>query len=245
MVSEYAQRLYPTLRRDQAFSKLFSADTEEAATIRKAHAVVKNSPMMKSYPIAFGDSPAVAGDNAAVVGDDSSALAELTRRAEKSKRPGEELCSGVRQNLFRPEQQRSGRSRARREQAVSGLTRSSAPRFATAVRDDCPGGSTNQRRGSTARLPVVSMLPGAALDCRGGGRVPRTRLRRAVPCQAKQLRPPVEGFLASRPATNNGRDERRLSAFGAKMDAAQVARRCRFLTERTCRHCESKLLAVD
>ena len=93
LVSEYAQRLYPTLRRDQAFSKLFSADTEEAATIRKAHAVVKNSPMMKSYPIAFGDSPAVAGDNAAVVGDDSSALAELTRRAEKSKRPGESFAA--------------------------------------------------------------------------------------------------------------------------------------------------------
>ena len=46
------------------------------------------------------------------------------------------------------------------------------------------------------------MLPGTALDCRGGGRVPRTRLRRAVPRQAKQLRPPVEDFLASRPATN-------------------------------------------
>ena len=185
--------------------------------------------MMKSYPIAFGDSP-LGGRKCCRRGRRQQRTGRVDPPRREIQTARRKLCSGVRQNLFRPEQQRSGRSRARREQAVSGLTRSSAPRFATAVRDDCPGGSTNQRRGSTARLPVVSMLPGAALDCRGGGRVPRTRLRRAVPCQAKQLRPPVEGFLASRPATNNGRDERRLSAFGAKMDAAQVARRCRFLT---------------
>ena len=71
------------------FVDVFTANDEDGIAIRKAHQIVVKA----SYPIATGDNPAVVGNNTAVVNDDSSALAALTRLAEKSKRPGERFAA--------------------------------------------------------------------------------------------------------------------------------------------------------
>jgi hypothetical protein len=73
LATEDAQRRYPDMRPDAAFTKLFSANTEEAAILRRAHQVVK------SMPAYFDLQPLVVdGKDALNVNDPSEAIRQLT-----------------------------------------------------------------------------------------------------------------------------------------------------------------------
>ena len=48
LVTRAAQKLYPNMRPDAAFAKLFTAPTEDGKLLRKAHQVIKSMPIQVS-----------------------------------------------------------------------------------------------------------------------------------------------------------------------------------------------------
>jgi len=102
LITDHAQRLHPGLRPVQAFSKVFTANDEDGVALRKAHAVIKNSPMMKlAYPVSDGNDVAVT-DGRGTVNDDSDALATLTQMAEKARKPGESFATAFSRTYLDP-----------------------------------------------------------------------------------------------------------------------------------------------
>jgi hypothetical protein len=66
---------------DQAFARVFSANTDESRTIRRAHAMTKRFPnTMVTKPVQVGGAAATAVD------DPTDALAQLQRLAEEQRR---------------------------------------------------------------------------------------------------------------------------------------------------------------
>jgi hypothetical protein len=84
-MTDLAVKRYPGVPRDVAFSKLFSERTEEALTLRKAWAIIKDMPRMTIMPVQVGNGAAVAVDNPV------DALGQLQRLAEATAR----FCNGV------------------------------------------------------------------------------------------------------------------------------------------------------
>lgn len=80
-VTDYAKRQFPNERTDVAFTKVFTGNSEEAATLRRAHAIIKNFPMMMVVaPTQVG------GKDATAVDDPVDALAQLNDLAEEQRR---------------------------------------------------------------------------------------------------------------------------------------------------------------
>ena len=82
-VTALAVTRYPTLKRDVAFSRLFGEQSPEAATLRKAHAIIKGMPMMVVVPVA------TEADD--VDDDDSDAIEALEALAEEQRRRSPDL----------------------------------------------------------------------------------------------------------------------------------------------------------
>jgi hypothetical protein len=80
-VTDLAAKRYPDAPRDVAFAKLFSEQSDEAATLRRAYSIIKNFPMMMVVePVQVDDREATA-----VTGDPYDALmskAEALRRSD-------------------------------------------------------------------------------------------------------------------------------------------------------------------
>jgi hypothetical protein len=74
LVTEHAQREHPGLTPEQAFVKVFTAQTEQGALLRKAHAVTKD--LMSLEPVFVG------GEDARDVNSATKAYEQLMRMAE-------------------------------------------------------------------------------------------------------------------------------------------------------------------
>jgi hypothetical protein len=76
-VTALAQKRHPTLRPDVAFSKLFGEQSEQAATLRRAYAIIKNFPMMSVVEKGKATIMPTANDGDDSVNDPTDALEQL------------------------------------------------------------------------------------------------------------------------------------------------------------------------
>ena len=96
LVQKRAVSLYPALRPDVAFSKLYCAQTPEGELLRRADNIIKHETFAKAGTTLMPTAPMqVGGDDARAVSDPRSALAQLNAMAEKMRAASPELSPAV------------------------------------------------------------------------------------------------------------------------------------------------------